>query len=87
MVNYVGNWIRILRMKENGYFWILKVSVDQCINWFVEGTLTTRSLNRARGGTSNTISRFLMPIKLLSYIVIIFVEIHSLVLCATMENK
>jgi hypothetical protein len=87
MVNYVGNWIRILRMKENGYFWILKGGVDHCINWFAEGTLTTRSLNKARGETSNTISRFLMPIKLLSYIVIIFVEIHSLILCATMENK
>jgi hypothetical protein len=74
-------------MKENGYFLILKGGVDQCINWFAEVTLTTRSLTRAKWGTSNTTSRFLMPIKLLSYIVIIFVEIHSLVLCATMKNK
>ena len=67
MVNYVGNWTVILRMKENGYFWITEGSADQWVNWLAGGALTTRPVTRAGGETSNT---FAGPLTTLTILVV-----------------
>jgi hypothetical protein len=96
MVNFFGNWIGTLRMEkkdittketEKWFFLITKGSADQWINWFAGGILAVGPLTRAGGEISNTIGRYLIPIKLLSYVVVINVEFYSLVLGINVEDK
>jgi hypothetical protein len=73
---------------EKWFFLITKGSVDQWINWFAGGTLAVEPLiTRAGGEIANTIGRYLIPIKLWNYVVVITVEFYSLVLGINVEDK